>query len=224
MDRTPSVSRRAAVLPRVHVLLLAVCVLAMMAFSGRAGAEENEESEPRLYLPGGHVVRPGQWIDLRWTPADRIAELEILLSVDGGRHYTIWVSPRLDPDRCRYLWQVPALGGAALSIRIRFNRDGREIEGAPMPLELSREEDQPEPLALPPLGGDADRAPRPGGRGESPQGRACVGTSEATDDVSHSRRASAQAAGRVGPETQPRPHGAAFHTTLTTPRFVPLRA
>jgi hypothetical protein len=211
------------------VALFILTVLASIALGGmdarRARGEEREESEPRLFLPGGHVVRAGQWIDLRWTKADEIAELEILLSVDGGKHYTIWVSPRLDPDRCRYLWRVPAVGNAALSIRIRFNRGGREIEGAPTPLQLARDEDQPEPLALPPLGGgDAERAPRPGGRGEAPQGRSGVGPSEATDDASYSHHASVKAIHRVTPVTPHRSAGNTLHTTLTTPRFVPLRA
>src|SRR2546427_2007889 len=88
-------------------------------------------SAPRLILPGDRPVQAGQLIHLRWTKADSISELEILLSLDGSRHFSICISPQLDPDRCAFLWRVPDLGRAVIRFRIRFNRGGREIEGAP---------------------------------------------------------------------------------------------
>ena len=132
------------------------------------------EGEPVLILPGDHMVRPGQWVDLRWTPADRIAELEILLSLDGGRHYSVCISPQLDPRHCRFVWRVPDRPGQSLRMRIRFNRDGREIEGAPSgPLVVSAgTREQPEPLGLPPMNGSAgERGPEPRSRGGALIGR-----------------------------------------------------
>jgi hypothetical protein len=64
----------------------------------RDSEREHEGSAPRLILPGAHAVQPGQWIDLTWTEADDIEELEILLSTDGGRTYAVCVSPQLDPQ------------------------------------------------------------------------------------------------------------------------------
>jgi hypothetical protein len=109
--------------------------------------------EPRLVLPGDRVVHAGQWIDLRWTPADSVSELEILLSLDGGRHYSLCVSPPLDPKRGCFSWHVPAIEGRALKMRIRFNRGGREIEGAPTAPFFVGGSDRGGalPLGLPPL-------------------------------------------------------------------------
>jgi hypothetical protein len=155
--------------PRIHglrpwFLLLAVLVsLAGLALARPCAAggepedreEREERSEPRLILPGGHVVQPGQRIVLAWSAADSISELEILLSVDGGRHYSVCVSPQLDPGSRRFVWRVPDVPNASLRLRIRYNRGGREIEGAPTATlrTTGGDADQPEPLALPPAPG-----------------------------------------------------------------------
>jgi len=90
-----------------RTLGIVACLALALIGGGAASSEPREESEPELILPGGHVVRPGQWIELRWTKADEISELEILLSVDGGRHYSVCISPQLDPNRCSFLWRAP---------------------------------------------------------------------------------------------------------------------
>src|SRR5437763_141636 len=115
-----------------HRLVIGWCSIfvALMALLPLAGRAHAGTRAPRLILPGDHAVRSGQLIELKWTPADSISELEILLSLDGGRHYTMCISPSLDPLRCRFVWRVPDVD-APLRMRIRFNRGGREIEGAP---------------------------------------------------------------------------------------------
>jgi len=149
-------------------LLTLLCVLA----AGRASAEPERESasEPRLVLPGGHEVRPGQLVQLTWEGADSVTELEILLSVDGGRHYDIWVSPELDPAQHHFSWRVPDVHGGTLRLRIRYNRGGREIEGAPTAaLRTQPGEDPTGPLALPAAGGgEGESAPRPGNSQSAP--------------------------------------------------------
>jgi hypothetical protein len=156
---------RLPVLPRILFALLALALAGAMlggvrgasaAERDRDGEEEREReaaSAPRLVLPGSHAVHAGQWIDLRWTDADSIAEMEVLLSEDGGRHYEECVTPQLDPHSHHFLWRVPEREGGELRLRIRFNRGGREIEAAPeAPLQVvAGGASQPEPLALPPL-------------------------------------------------------------------------
>lgn len=91
-----------------------------------------EGHDPCLRLPVSAGVRPGDLVTFHWERSDTsISELEILLSLDGGRRYTECVSPRLDPRTGEYLWRVPNLGVARMRFRIRFNRGGREIEGEP---------------------------------------------------------------------------------------------
>ena len=184
--------------------------------------------EPELILPGNHWVRPGQWIDLRWTPSDRIAELEILLSLDGGRHYSVCISPQLDPGRCRFVWRVPERPGRALRVRIRFNRDGREIEGAPSaPLVVSPgTQEQPEPLGVPPMEGRArERGSEPRSRGGALMGRAGCDSDAAPDDEHACRRPTHRRhATLVNVTGISLPPEAAARAPFSAHRAVPLRA
>src|SRR5262245_10040399 len=68
--------------PRVLGMLL-LAILLPLSYA-RAG-EAEDEREPRLILEGGHPVQAGQVIVLEWTAAFEVEELEILLSLDGGR-------------------------------------------------------------------------------------------------------------------------------------------
>jgi hypothetical protein len=154
---------------RAHGFSIGVLLWAAMVLGPSSAAAR--EVEPRLILPGGRLVHAGQVVDLSWSAADSISELEILLSVDGGKHYLDCISPRLDPRRSHFVWRVPDLGNRVLRMRIRFNRGGREIEGAPtQPLLALSTRGGPEPLALPSSAGE--RAPREdNSRTEMPVGR-----------------------------------------------------
>lgn len=172
---------RILVLMRLHsnelhrVVLLLAIVAGLMAFGpSRVAAracERLDSLEPQLAIPEGRAVRPGQRIDLAWNSTDSVSELEILLSVDGGRHFSACISPRLEPGRRHFLWRVPREMTGDLQLRIRYNRGGREIEGPPTGAlcSLADDTDQPEPMALPPAGSSAaPSAPRPGGSPTAP--------------------------------------------------------
>ena len=195
-----------------------VLVLLAVALCARPGlAQDVEGSEPRLILPGSHTVQPGQLVALRWTAADAVSELEILLSLDGGRTYPIWVSSRLDPKIHRFVWRVPSYGGRTLRMRIRFHRGGREIEGVPThSVVVARGE--AEPLGLPPLAADPERAPRPNDRTESRWWRV-DGRGEAAAHLTPPRRI-------ARPPIPPAPAKPEAGATarLRRPCFVPLRA
>jgi len=180
------------------------------------------EAEPRLILPGGCLVRAGEVVDLQWSAADSISELEILLSVDGGRHYVRCISPQLDPSRAHFLWRVPELGSHVLRMRIRFNRGGRgEIEGAPTPplVALSPSQTGPEPLGLPIF--PAGHEPRTGGsRTETPDGRSFDArqTTSPRSENEHEEQAGTSLPGDSFPVHR------ALARAFTPPRSTPLRA
>lgn len=161
-----------------HAVRSGSLVLVLAAFGLAAGASAagaREHSDPVLMLPGSHGVRPGQWIDLRWTDADDVRELEILLSDDGGRSYRVCVSPQLSPHDRRFRWQVPPTAKGSLHLRIRFNRNGSEIEGPPSsPVHVLAECGQEDgaPWALPATelpGGPTDSRSNPRGQ-QAPSG------------------------------------------------------
>ena len=147
-------------------LLLAVCL--SVAIPALASASGSAEHGPRLVLPGEQVVRPGEWLEVSWTAADSVLELELLVSVDGGRHYLECTPPMFDPRSGHLRWRVPDARGPELRLRIRYNRAGREIEGAPsraLGLAGSAPAGASPPLGLPaPPAAAADvasRGPRP---------------------------------------------------------------
>ncbi len=154
-------------IPRLRRTLSRVCLMAAFVAVSVTHAHA-VGPDPGLRLPRCDGVRPGDVVTFRWDPSDRsITELEILLSVDGGRHYTEWVSPRLDPRSGVYRWRVPDLGVARMYFRIRFNRGGHEIEGASAEMICALDR-QPDPCDLPaPATAEADAA---GGSGDGGTG------------------------------------------------------
>jgi hypothetical protein len=109
---------------RIHSTLV---LAGLVAFAVPALAEP---VTPRLsgVSPGG--VRAGDVVGIEWSdvPA-HVRELEILLSVDGGRHYTIRISPELAAEARGWSWRVPDLPTEHASVRLRFGRDHAEEIG-----------------------------------------------------------------------------------------------
>ena len=205
--------------------VLAVIAAVVMLASGtrRSVAFEREEHEPRLILPGDRSVAAGEWIDLRWSEADDIRELEILLSVDGGRTYGQCITPQLDPDRHGFRWRVPDLAGGAVRLRIRFNRAGREIEGAPSePVAVTSGTAGRAPLGLPPMtpapeDRDRERSPR------APDRTRGAGPAEDSDEAGPAPPAPLTGLFRA-PTRAPVPAAMrAIHAPFAAPRAVPLR-
>ena len=73
----------------------------------------------------GQVLHPGQKIRVEWRstlPNINLGacEMEVWLSVDGGRTFTMWISPWLDPKAQNFDWTVPNTPTNAAVIDIRF--------------------------------------------------------------------------------------------------------
>lgn len=92
--------------------------------------DDSSPEDPSIELPPGLELHAGDRFEVRWTlPGDGVDELEILLSIDGGRRFALRVSPELEAREGRYLWRVPNLASADARLKIRFHRAGREIDG-----------------------------------------------------------------------------------------------
>ncbi len=220
---------RVTILPALVLVCLGVALSGSLACGATVRtASVRPAEEPRLVLPGNHLVRAGEWIDLRWSKADSISELEILLSTDGGRHYSECVSPQLDPGRCEFLWRVPPLGSGSLWLRLRFNRHGQEIEGAPAsPLTvLAGTRNEPQPLGLPPFAdAEGERAPGPPhSREESPAGRAATGLIGHPECFANGRKPPSEISSGVAHPTRTRPTTRGVASRFVAPRCTPLRA
>src|ERR1044071_234030 len=123
--RTPSPGLRRTALA-VTLLLLGACCGTARASSLRAG-----ESDAWAVLAVPAQVRSGDRLRLELAPPDGVEELEILLSVDGGRSYPVRVTPSLEHAPRTLEWNVPNLPAAEARLKIRFRVRGREIEAPP---------------------------------------------------------------------------------------------
>ncbi len=82
--------------------------------------------------PDGGIARTGELVALSWTvdPAE-IAnrdEMELVLSLDGGKTFPVRVSRRLEPGADGVLWRVPALPTEHALLALRAG-DGGESDG-----------------------------------------------------------------------------------------------
>jgi hypothetical protein len=87
----------------------------------------------RLVAPAdGEALSAGSFAELAWEPAasfDRLAQIEeweAFLSLDGGAHYTVRITPHLDRGLRRVLWQVPAAPTRDARLLLRFGDERRE--------------------------------------------------------------------------------------------------
>ena len=96
----------------------------------------------RVSLPAdGMVLAAGSLAALEWEPLDayeseRIVEWEAFLSVDGGAHYPLRITPHLDSDLRRILWQVPPIPTDDARLLLRFGDERKEV-GVEVPLRFS---------------------------------------------------------------------------------------
>jgi hypothetical protein len=80
----------------------------------------------RLISPTvGQVLYPGQRIRVEWKsvlPNLNVGgcEMEVWLSVDGGRTFPMWISPWLNPKAKFFDWTVPNIPTNAAVLDIRF--------------------------------------------------------------------------------------------------------
>jgi hypothetical protein len=80
------------------------------------------------------VLHAGDVVELTWSAPPRdVEELEILLSVDGGRHFALRVSPELDARDGHWYWRVPDVSAENASLRVRIGDARGESLGEPTP-------------------------------------------------------------------------------------------
>lgn len=87
----------------------------------------------------GQVLYPGQKIRVTWKSTLPNIDLtgcekEVWLSLDGGRTFTVWISPWLDPKAQYFDWTVPNTPTNAAVMDLRFGCEGWYPESfAPQP-------------------------------------------------------------------------------------------
>jgi hypothetical protein len=77
----------------------------------------------------GQVPYPGQKVKVEWKSVlphiDLMGcEMELFLSLDGGRTFNMCITPILDPKAKYFYWTLPDLPSNAAVLDIRFGCDG----------------------------------------------------------------------------------------------------
>jgi hypothetical protein len=114
--------------PRLSFVFLAASLL-VGGLSVRAGGNDGG----RILAPeAGVTLVAGESVEIRWSPLpDDVEEMELLLLIDGTDTFALRLTPQVDPRTGSFRWDVPRVAAAAARLRIRYGRDGREIEGEP---------------------------------------------------------------------------------------------
>jgi len=86
-------------------------------------------SESRFLTPAnGEVLASGVTHEARWLsvcPSSRDAdEMEVLLSIDGGRTFPIRLTAELPLCASSFRWKVPAVSSDQARLAVRMGRDG----------------------------------------------------------------------------------------------------
>jgi len=109
-------------LKRIRTALL---LFALLAASAQASALARLAASPAA----GESLRAGATTTLRFAVEEEIEEMEVLLSLDGGRSFPIRVTREMAEGTHQLEWRVPNLPTtrARLALRVGSERDGEVI-------------------------------------------------------------------------------------------------
>ena len=97
-------------------------------FTATAVARPVDFTSPRQ----GQILQGGAVVEVSWTGVPASAdEVELLLSLDGGRRVAVRLTEELSSGDRSYLWRVPNLSARQAALVLRMGIEGNEIESAP---------------------------------------------------------------------------------------------
>jgi hypothetical protein len=123
------------------VTIFAVALSVVPQFVNTSSAA-NGYSAHLISPTAGQVVYVGQRIRVEWThvlPSINLGacEMEVWLSLDGGRTFTMLISPWMDPKAEYFYWTVPNTPTNAAVLDIRFGCEpGYPESFAPQPASM----------------------------------------------------------------------------------------
>src|ERR1700720_1181761 len=102
----------------------------LLAFAIGLAAAASAAGGPVVFTPfgGDRTLYAEEIVEVQWTGTPwGVEEMELLLSLDGGRHFGVRVTPDLDAARRSYVWRVPPFPSGDARLAVRVNLEGREI-------------------------------------------------------------------------------------------------
>ena len=122
--------------------LFAVALIFAPQFVNSSSAASGKYSAQLISPTAGQVLYPGQKARVEWRsvlPPINLAgcEAEVWLSLDGGRSFTMCITPVMDPKAQYFYWTVPNLPTNTAVLDIRFGCEGWYPENyAPQPASM----------------------------------------------------------------------------------------
>ena len=94
---------------------------------------------------GGRPLEAGTAVEVSWRGLPgNVEEVELLLSLDGGRRVAVRLTEQLSPAGRSWIWRVPNISARRASLVLRMGIEGREIESAPSePFEIVSDASRP---------------------------------------------------------------------------------
>src|SRR5438067_13322037 len=94
------------------VTVFAVALSFAPQFVNTSSAASDKASAQLISPTAGQVLYPGQQVKVEWNatiPKTNAGgcEMEIFLSLDGGRSFTVCLTPHVDPKMRYFYWNVP---------------------------------------------------------------------------------------------------------------------
>ena len=107
------------------VTILAVALIFAPQFVNISSADSGKYSAQLISPTAGQVLYPGQQVQIQWQATiPKVnaggCEMEIFLSLDGGRSFTYCITPQLPPTARFFNWTVPNMPTTAAVLDIRF--------------------------------------------------------------------------------------------------------
>jgi len=127
---------------KTRTFIIAVFILAVAfasPFSKIADADTGSYAARLISPTAGQVLVPGKQVKVVWKatfpPVDvEWCEMEIWLSLDGGKSFAYQITAQLDPKINYFYWTVPNTPSSAAVLDIRFGCEGSYPESySPQP-------------------------------------------------------------------------------------------
>lgn len=115
-------------IPRLVIAIIAVTLSLAPQLLNMASAASPYSAQLISPAPG-QVLYPGQKVRVEWRsvlpPVNLLGcEMEVWLSLDGGRTFPMCITPIMDPKAQYFYWIVPNMPTEKAILDIRFGCDG----------------------------------------------------------------------------------------------------
>jgi hypothetical protein len=105
-------------------------LLAGAVFGFAIAAASRAQTLRFLEPEAGGRLEAGAMVSVSWTPGvagrDDADEMELVMSLDGGRSFPLRVTRTLSPDARSFFWRVPALPTENARLALRSGREGEK--------------------------------------------------------------------------------------------------